>query len=84
MHPDTQVCKLKNLYEKIMLLFEQLMVQNKAVIDSFVLFEPIYMLRAWYRFYSRVFNTISRKRASLRASEWYGIKNEWIKKISGS
>ena len=31
-----------------------------------------YMLRAWYRFYAQVFNTIW-------ASERYGIKSEWIK-----
>jgi len=43
------------------------------------------MLRAWYRFYSQVFNTIS-WRVSLRASEryFYGIKNERIKLIAGS
>ena len=41
------------------------------------------MTRFWYRFYSRVFVRY-RERASLRASEWYGIKNEWIKTISGS
>ena len=39
-----------------------------------------YMLRAWYRFYSRVLIPY-RERASLRASELYGIKNEWIKMI---
>ena len=38
------------------------------------------MFRAWYRFYSRVFNTYH-ERASLRASERYGTKNEWIKTI---
>ena len=32
-----------------------------------------YMLRARYRFYARVFNTI-----------WYGIKSERMKMISGS
>ena len=74
MHPDTQVCKLKNLYEKIMLLFEQLIVQNKAVIDSFVLFEPIYRLLHVKSLIS--FLMPYRERASLRASEWYGIKNE--------
>ena len=68
MHPDMQVCELKNLYEKIMLLFEQLMVQNKAVIDSFVLFEPMYRLlhvKSLILFLFQVFNTISRKSDSL-------------------
>ena len=35
-------------------------------------------VRAWYHFYSPVFNTISRM--SEWASERYGIKNEWIKR----
>ena len=37
--------------------------------------------KLWW--YIRVFNTISRTSESL-TSKWYGIKNEWIKTISGS
>ena len=49
-----------------------------------------YTLRAWYRFYSletrnlKKFLIPYRERASLQESERYGIKNEWIKTISGS
>ena len=74
MDPDTQVCKLKNLYEQVMLLFEQLIVQNKAVIDSFVHFEPIYRLLHVKSLIS--FLIPYRERVSLQASEWYGIKNK--------